>query len=387
MSDETRMIRAGAVIGPLAKTVGPPIQKGSTVLLPNAAALYDDDNYITYGRSGLSAQASLRAGLAELEGAAGVALYPSGMAAISGALLAVLKAGDEILLVDNVYKPVRRFCDQVLHQFGVTVTYVDPSVSAEALVSGASDAVRLIFLETPGSLTFEMQDLRRIAVLARARGILTATDNTWGAGLLFRPLEHGIDISIQALTKYVCGHSDTFMGSASASDPTVLRQLEDGITNIGWAVSGEDAYAMLRGLRTLPLRMARHGQSGLQIAHWLQAQPEVAAMYHPALPGCPGHDLWVRDFSGTCGLFSFALKPASSAAVDAFLDALRLFGLGFSWGGFESLAISCAPQLKVRNFERDYGGPLIRLHIGLEDPQDLIADLRAGLDAYAGLAR
>ena len=387
MSDETRMIRAGAVIGPLAKTVGPPIQKGSTVLLPNAAALYDDDNYITYGRSGLSAQASLRAGLAELEGAAGVALYPSGMAAISGALLAVLKAGDEILLVDNVYKPVRRFCDQVLHQFGVTVTYVDPSVSAEALVSGASDAVRLIFLETPGSLTFEMQDLRRIAVLARARGILTATDNTWGAGLLFRPLEHGIDISIQALTKYVCGHSDTFMGSASASDPTVLRQLEDGITNIGWAVSGEDAYAMLRGLRTLPLRMTRHGRSGLQIAHWLQAQPEVAAMYHPALPGCPGHDLWLRDFSGTCGLFSFALKPASSAAVDAFLDALRLFGLGFSWGGFESLAISCAPQLKVRNFERDYGGPLIRLHIGLEDPQDLIADLRAGLDAYAGLAR
>ncbi len=387
MSDETRMIRAGAVIGSLAKTVGPPIQKGSTVLLPNAAALYDDDNYVTYGRSGLSAQASLRTALAELEGAAGVALYPSGMAAISGALLAVLKSGDEILVVDNIYKPVRRFCDQVLRQFGVTVTYFDPGVSPEALVSGASDAVRLIFLETPGSLTFEMQDLRRIAELARTRGILTATDNTWGAGLLFRPLEHGIDISIQALTKYVCGHSDTFMGSAAASDPTVLRQLEDGVTNIGWAVSGEDAYAMLRGLRTLPLRMARHGQSGLQIAHWLQAQPEVVAIYHPALPGCPGHDLWLRDFSGTCGLFSFALKPASSAAVDAFLDALRLFGLGFSWGGFESLAISCAPQLKVRNFERDYGGPLIRLHIGLEDPQDLIADLRSGLDAYAGLAR
>ena len=387
MSDETRMIRAGAVIGPLAKTVGPPIQRGSTVLLPNAAALYDDDNYVTHGRAGLSAQAGLRSALAELEGAAGVTLYPSGMAAISGTLLAVLKAGDEILVVDNVYKPVRRFCDQVQQQFGVTVTYVDPRKSAEDLVSGASDAVRLIFLETPGSLTFEMQDLRRIAELARTRGILTATDNTWAAGLLFRPLEHGIDISIQALTKYVCGHSDTFMGSAAASDPNVLRRLEDGVTNIGWAVSGEDAYAMLRGLRTLPLRMARHGQSGLQIAQWLQAQPEVAAMYHPALPGCPGHDLWARDFSGTCGLFSFALKPASNAAVDAFLDALQLFGLGFSWGGFESLAISCAPQLKVRNFERDYGGPLIRLHIGLEDPMDLIADLRAGLDAYAGLAR
>lgn len=388
MSDETRLIRAGALHGPLARTVGPPIQKGSTVLLPTAAALYDDDNHVTYGRSGLSAQASLRAALGELEGAAGVALYPSGMAAISGALLAVLKAGDEILVVDNVYKPVRRFCDHVLRRFGVAVTYYDPLMSPEDLVAGASGAVRLIFLETPGSLTFEMQDLPRIAKLARARGILTAVDNTWGAGLLFRPLEHGIDISIQALTKYVCGHSDTFMGSAAARDPAIVRLLEDGVTNIGWAVSGDDAYAMLRGLRTLPVRLARHGESGLAIARWLREQPEVAALYHPALPEVPGHDIWARDFSGTCGLFSFALRPAPApaAAVDAFLDALDLFGLGFSWGGFESLAISCDPQLKVRKVAREYAGPLIRLHIGLEDPDDLRADLRAGLAAYRGLA-
>jgi cystathionine beta-lyase len=386
MSDETRLIRAGALSGPLAKTVGPPIQKGSTVLLPTAASLYDDDNYVTYGRSGLSAQASLRAALAELEGASGVTLYPSGMAAIAGALLAVLKAGDEILVVDSVYKPVRRFCDHVLRRFGVKVTYYDPLTSPEDLVAGASAAVRLIFLETPGSLTFEMQDLPRIADLARARGILTATDNTWGAGLLFRPLEHGIDISIQALTKYVCGHSDTFMGSAAAREPRLARLLEEGVTNMGWAVSGEDAYAMLRGLRTLPVRLARHGESGLAIARWLQTQPEVAALYHPALPEFPGHAIWSRDFKGACGLFSFALNPAPDAAVDAFLDALKLFGLGFSWGGFESLAISCAPQLKVRNFAKDYGGPLVRLHIGLEDPEELKADLRAGLDAYARLA-
>ena len=386
MSDETRLIRAGALSGPLAKTVGPPIQKGSTVLLPTAASLYDDDNYVTYGRSGLSAQASLRAALAELEGASGVTLYPSGMAAIAGALLAVLKAGDEILVVDSVYKPVRRFCDRVLRRFGVKVTYYDPLTSPEDLVAGASAAVRLIFLETPGSLTFEMQDLPRIADLARARGILTATDNTWGAGLLFRPLEHGIDISIQALTKYVCGHSDTFMGSAAAREPRLARLLEEGVTNMGWAVSGEDAYAMLRGLRTLPVRLARHGESGLAIARWLQTQPEVAALYHPALPEFPGHAIWSRDFKGACGLFSFALNPAPDAAVDAFLDALKLFGLGFSWGGFESLAISCAPQLKVRNFAKDYGGPLVRLHIGLEDPEELKADLRAGLDAYARLA-
>lgn len=386
MSDETRLIRAGALSGPLAKTVGPPIQKGSTVLLPTAASLYDDDNYVTYGRSGLSAQASLRAALAELEGASGVTLYPSGMAAIAGALLAVLKAGDEILVVDSVYKPVRRFCDHVLRRFGVKVTYYDPLTSPEDLVAGASEAVRLIFLETPGSLTFEMQDLPRIAELARARGILTATDNTWGAGLLFKPLEHGIDISIQALTKYVCGHSDTFMGSAAAREPRLARLLDEGVTNMGWAVSGEDAYAMLRGLRTLPVRLARHGESGLDIARWLQTQPEVAALYHPALPAFPGHAIWSRDFKGACGLFSFALNPAPDAAVDAFLDALKLFGLGFSWGGFESLAISCAPQLKVRNFAKDYGGPLVRLHIGLEDPEELKADLRAGLDAYARLA-
>lgn len=386
MSDETRLIRAGALSGSLAKTVGPPIQKGSTVLLPNAAALYDDDNYVTYGRSGLSAQASLRAALAELEGASGVTLYPSGMAAISGALLAVLKAGDEILVVDSVYKPVRRFCDHVLRRFGVKVTYYDPLTSPEDLVAGASEAVRLIFLETPGSLTFEMQDLPRIAELARARGILTATDNTWGAGLLFKPLEHGIDISIQALTKYVCGHSDTFMGSAAAREPRLARLLEEGVTNMGWAVSGEDAYAMLRGLRTLPVRLARHGESGLDIARWLQTQPEVATLFHPALPEFTGHAIWSRDFKSACGLFSFALNPAPEPAVDAFLDALKLFGLGFSWGGFESLAISCAPQLKVRNFAKDYGGPLVRLHIGLEDPEELKADLRAGLDAYARLA-
>ena len=386
MSDETRLIHAGHAAGPLARTVGPPIQKGSTVLLPRAAALYDDENYVTYGRSGLSAQTSLRQALAELEGAVDVALYPSGLAAISGALMAVLKAGDEVLVVDTIYKPVRRFCDHVLKRFGVTVTYFDPGLSPDALVSGASEAVRLILLETPGSLSFEMLDAPRIAELARARGILTAADNTWGAGLLFRPLEHGIDISLQALTKYVCGHSDTFMGSAAARDSGIARKLADGITHMGWAVSGEDAYAMLRGLRTLPTRMARHQASALQVAAWLKDRPEVAAIYHPGLPGCSGHDLWRRDFNGACGLFSFTLKPAPQPAVDAFLDALQLFGLGFSWGGFESLAIWCDPQLQVWKFPRDYGGPMIRLHIGLEDPGDLIADLSAGFKAYGKLA-
>jgi cysteine-S-conjugate beta-lyase len=383
LSDATRLIRAGRTEGELLKTVGPPIQKGSTVLLPNAASLYDDTNHTTYGRQGLSAQFALQAALAEMEGAAGVALYPSGLAALTGALLAVLKAGDEVLVADVVYKPSRRFCDKVLRRFGVGVRYFDPRQPPEALVGEASDAVKLILMESPGSLSFEVQDVPGVAKLAAARGILTAFDNTWGAGYLMKPLDHGVDLSIQALTKYVGGHSDVFMGSVAASDPKLVRALADGVINLGWSVSGEDAYQMLRGLRTLPIRLARHGESGLAVARWLADRPEVARVFHPALPGAPDHALWKRDYTGACGLFGFSLQPAPPAAVDAFLDALSLFGLGFSWGGFESLAISCDHQLVIRDVQRDYGGPLMRLHIGLEDPADLIADLERGLAAYA----
>ncbi|HEX3700849.1 MAG TPA: cystathionine beta-lyase [Phenylobacterium sp.] len=381
MSDETRLIRAGAAPERLAKTVGPPIQKGSTVLLPDAAALYDDDSYVTYGRAGLAAQETLRDALAVLEGAVGVTLYPSGVAAVTGALLAVLKTGDEVLAADTVYRPTRRFCDQVLKRFGIATHYFDPRTAPEALIGEASDKVRLVLMESPGSLSFEMQDVARVAALARARGMLSAIDNTWGAGLIYKPLEHGVDLSIQALTKYVGGHSDVFMGSVAARDPALVRALVDGIHQLGWAVAPEDAYQMLRGLRTLPTRMARHQESGLAVARWLAGQPEVAEVLHPALPGAPDHELWARDYTGACGLFAFVLKPVPQAAVDAFLDALSLFGLGFSWGGFESLAIACDHQLKFRRLNRDYGGPLVRLHIGLEDPADLIADLRLGLDA------
>lgn len=386
MDEDTRLIHAGLEPQELVRTVGPPVQKGSTVLLPDAAALYDDDNYVTYGRQGLSAQKALQAALAELEGAVGVSLYPSGLAAISGALLALLKTGDEVLVTDTAYKPTRRLCDHVLKQFGIAVHYFDPRVPPEELVGGASGKTRLILMESPGSLTFELQDMARVAELAKARGILTAADNTWGAGYLYKPLEHGVDVSIQALTKYVGGHSDVFMGSAAARDPALVRALAEGVLNLGWSVSGEDAYQMLRGLRTLPTRLKRHGESGLKVAHWLHAREEVAAVRHPALPGSPDHALYARDYRGPCGLFAFALKPAPEAAVNAFLDALGLFGLGFSWGGFESLAISCAPQLRVRKLHPDYGGPLIRLHVGLEDPDDLIADLAKGLAAYRNAA-
>ena len=381
--DETRVIRSGHNDRPVVKTVGPAVQKGSTVLLPDAASLYDDTNHLTYGRQGLSAQFALQAALEELEHAAGVTLYPSGLSALTGALLAVLKAGDEVLVTDTIYKPTRRFCDQLLTRFGVAVRYFDPLQSPEDLVGGALEAVRVILMESPGSLSLEMQDMTRVAELARARGILTVADNTWGAGYLYKPLDHGVDIAVQALTKYVAGHSDVFMGSAAVNDPKLVRALEDGVVHLGWAVTGEDAYQVLRGLRTLPTRMAKHEASSLAVAAWLREQPQVSRVYHPALPGAPGHDLWKRDYLGACGLFAFALKPGPEAAVNGFLDALTLFGLGFSWGGFESLAISCDPQLRTRTLHPDYGGPLIRLHIGLENAHDLIADLQRGLEVYA----
>jgi cystathionine beta-lyase len=382
VSDATRLIRAGKAPAELLRTVGPPIQKGSTVLLPNAAALYDDRKP-TYGRGGLAAQATLISALAELEGAAGVRLFPSGLAAVNAAIMAVVKAGDEVLATDSVYKPVRRFCDRVLGRFGVPVRYFPGDAPAEAVMAMATPATRLILLESPGSLTFEMQDVPAIARLARERGILTLMDNTWGAGLLFKPLEHGVDLSVQALTKYMGGHSDVFMGSVAAATPALEHALERSVIDFGWSVNPDDAYQMLRGLRTLPTRLARHGASSLTVAAWLAEQPQVAQVLHPALPGAPGHNLWARDYSGAAGLFAIVLQPGPKRAVASFLDALKLFGLGFSWGGFESLALSCDEQFEVRKNRPTFPGPVVRINIGLEDPVDLIADLAQALSAYA----
>ncbi len=381
-ADATRLIHPKGSGEPVCRTVGPAIQRGSTVLVPSAADLYDHSQ-VTYGRQGLSAQAALMDALCDLEGATGGELYPSGLAALTGAMLAVLRAGDEVLVVDTIYAPTRRFCDRVLARFGVKVTYYPPRTPAEALLAMGGAALRLIVLESPGSLTFEMQDAPAIARAARAGGVLTLMDNTWAAGLLFKPLAHGIDLSVQALTKYVCGTSDVFMGAALAADPKLVKALADGIMHLGWAVAPDEAYQALRGLRTLPLRLARHGEGGVAIARWLAEQPEVLEVIHPALPSSPDNALWARDYSGACGLFSFLLRPVPDAAVNGFLDRLSLFGLGFSWGGFESLAISSGDQLELRRFRPGLAGPLVRLHIGLEAVEDLKADLRSGLDAIA----
>jgi cystathionine beta-lyase len=270
----------------------------------------------------------------------------------------------------------------MLRRFGVGVRYYRQGLASHELIALLTKATRLIVLESPGSLSFEMQDVPAIAAHARECGVLTLMDNTWAAGLLFKPTQHGVDLSAQALTKYVGGHSDIFMGSVAARDARLLQRLEGAMHEVGWSVSPEDAYLMLRGLRTLPTRLERHGKSSLTVAAWLKKQPQVAEVLHPALPGARGHELFKRDYAGACGLFGFVFKPAPERAVHAFLDTLELFGLGFSWGGHESLAIHCDPQRRKGGVIGEYSGPLMRLHIGLEDPQDLIEDLKHGLDAF-----
>ena len=380
-TDATRLIRAGRTEGVLSNTVGPPIQRGSTVLMPDAASLYDSGK-TTYGREGLAAQNALKDALCELEGAVGCQLFPSGVASVTGPLLAILKTGDRLLVSDCAYNPTRRFCDNVLKRFGVDVAYFPPRASPDEIMALGGPNLAAILIESPGSLTFEITDVAGVAALARPRDVITLVDNTWAAGLLFKPLEHGVDISIQALTKYVGGHSDVFMGSACAGTAAMKRKLDDAVVQVGWSVSPDDAYQMLRGLRTLPTRLARHGESGLAVANWLKQQPQVAQVLHPALPDSADHALWARDYTGSCGLFGLVLKPAPAAAVNDFLDSLALFGLGFSWGGFESLAIPSDSQLPKRRHHAALAGPLVRIHIGLEDTADLIADLKHGLAAF-----
>ena len=382
--ETTRLIHTGAAPARLARTVGPPVQRGSTVLLPNAASLYDGSE-ITYGRQGLASHHALSEALAALERGIHTQLISSGLAAHTGAMLAVLSAGDEVLMMDCVYAPWRRFCETVLARYGVTTRYVPARATADEIMALAGPATRLIALESPGSLSFELQDIPAIAAAARARGILTLMDNTYGAGLLFKPLDHGIALSAQALTKYVGGHSDLFMGSVTVADAGLAAKLKLAARDHGWSVAPDDAYGMLRGLRTLATRIVRHGESGLTVARWLADQPQVARVLHPALPDFPDHALFARLFSGANGLFSFELQPAPETAVHALLNRLELFGLGFSWGGFESLAIACDPQLKTCRTAQPWAaaGPLVRLHVGLEDPADLIEDLRRGLDAFS----
>lgn len=361
--------------------VNTPIVRGSTVLSPTVADLEGHTGRYSYGRRGNPTVESLEIALTRIEGGAGVVLTPSGLSAVSLALLAVLKAGDHLLMVDSAYQPTRRVCDEVLTRYGIETTYYDPLIGG-GIAGLIRPNTRAIFLESPGSQSFEIQDVPAIVDAASRHDVVTLMDNTWATPLFFRPHDFGVDISIQAGTKYLGGHSDLNIGTVSANARTYRRvHLTHG--DLGITVAPEDAFLAARGLRTMAVRLERHQQSALTLAHWLSTRPEVRLVLHPALPQHPGHALWKRDFKGASGLFSIILQPVPKPAVDAFLDALLLFGLGYSWGGFESLAIpfDCSPYRSATHWAP--GGPAIRLQIGLEDPADLVADLDSGFAAMA----
>jgi cysteine-S-conjugate beta-lyase len=383
----TRLVEAGRRKEWTKGIVNPPVWRASTILFDDIAHLREairrPDDGLYYGRRGTPTQWSLAEALTSLEpGAAGTTLHPSGVAAITTALLAVLEPGDELLMVDSTYEPTRTFCEGLLKRMDVTTRYYDPLVRGAAIEALFGERTRAIFLESPGSLTFEVQDVPAICAAAKARGVVSLIDNTWATPLLLPAIGLGCDVSILACTKYVVGHSDVMMGSATAV-PGIFEKIRRTALGLGQCVSPDDAYLAARGLRTMGVRLRQHGESSIAIARWLEGRPEVAKVLHPALPGCPGHELFVRDFAGSAGLFAFALKGDDAARVRV-VDALRHFGIGFSWGGYESLALPIDPERTRSAVPWRSPGPMIRLQIGLEDTADLIGDLAQALERADG---
>lgn len=386
MSDEqhkpdTRLVLAGRRKEWLGGMVNVPVARTSTILFDSVEAMHASypprDGTGSYGRNGTQTHWSLAEALTQLEpGAVGTKLFPSGAAAVAMALLTVLKPGDELLIVDSAYEPTRSFCDGVLARMGVKTTYYSPVSSAHELADLCSDRTGAIFLESPGSLTFEVQDVPGICAMARERGIPTLIDNTWATPLFFPAIANGVDFAILACTKYIGGHSDVMLGSVTTTEAH-WDALVQTYRSYGQHVSADDAFLAARGLRTLGVRLRAHEDKALVVARWLQAHPATERILHPAFKDCPGHDYWKRDFKGSSGLFSFVLRDGGRKEAAAIVDRLKLFGIGFSWGGYESLAIPVTPPRAVSS---DFKGrAIIRLQIGLEDPADLIADLEQAI--------
>ena len=382
----TRVVTAGRRDEWTRGIVNTPVWRASTILYDDvadlrAAAGRDTHHRLFYGRRGTPTQWSLADALTQLEpGAEGTFLYPSGVAAIAGCLLAILSPGDEVLVTDSAYDPTRSMAGGLLRRMGITTRFYDPLIGA-GIADLIGPATRAIVMESPGSLTFEVQDVPAIAAAARARGVATVLDNTWATPLLFPAIAHGVDYTILACTKYVVGHSDVMLGSVTAA-PGRFAALRDTAFQLGQVTGPDDAWLASRGLRTMAVRLKQHQDSALTIARWLDAQPGVARVLHPALPSCPGHDVWARDFAGSSGLFSFVLDGGDERARAALIDTLAHFGIGYSWGGYESLALPVDPHRYRTATTPDVAGPLVRLQIGLEDPGDLIADLDRGLAAF-----
>ena len=373
----TRLAAAGRRPGEQFGFVNTPVYRGSTVLFPTYADLAARTGRFSYGTQGTPTTQALEEAWSELAGAETTVLTPSGLAAITIALLTAVKAGDHILVMDSVYRPTRHFCDTVLARMGVTTTYFDPLASASATQTLVRDTTSVLFLEAPGSQSFEVPDLPAMIGLAKARGLCAILDNTWATPLFYPPHAAGVDMAAEAGTKYLSGHSDLLLGltSANAAWAPALRATFDAFAMLA---GPEDVFLGLRGLRTLDLRLREAERQGLAMANWLAARPEVARVLHPALPDCPGHAHWKRDFLGSTGLFSVVLHPAPLTAVAAMLDGLQLFGMGYSWGGYESLVIpfDCAAYRSATAWRP--AGPALRFSIGLEDVVDLQADLDAG---------
>ena len=370
----TQLVEGGRRKSWRGRLVNVPVERASTILFDSVDELHRNrpgiDSY-RYGLQGTATHWALAEALTGLEpGAAGTVLYPSGLAAITAPLLSLLSPGDELLVPDNVYGPTRKFCDTILKRLNVTTTYYEPLAVPEF-----GEQTRAILLESPGSLTMEVQDVPAICAAARDAGVITLLDNTWATPLLFPAISAGVDVTVLAATKYVGGHADVMLGTATATSE-YFERLQTTSWDLGHAVSPDDAWLCSRGLRTMAIRLKQHEESALKIAQWLKGRPEVGIVLHPALPDCPGHEIWKRDFKGSSGLFSFELKGGDKNFRTAFVEALELFGIGYSWGGYESLVLPVDPH---RTVSKAPAPNIVRLHIGLEDPDDLIADLEQAL--------
>lgn len=387
----TKLITAGRDKKWTNGVVNPPVQRASTVVFNSVeekrkATINRANKTLFYGRRGTNTHFAFQDAMVEVEGGAGCALYPCGTAAISNAILSFVETGDHILMVDTCYEPTRDFCDTIMKKMGVETTYYEPTIG-EGIKELIKPNTKVVFTESPGSITMEVQDVPTLARIAHEHDIIVMLDNTWAAGVNFSPFDFGVDISIQAATKYIVGHSDVMLGTAVANEKC-WDQLREQSYLMGQCVSPDDAYLGLRGIRTLDVRLRQHAESSLKVAKWLETRPEVDHVRHPALESCPGHEFFKRDFTGGNGLFSFVLKSSNTQATTALLDGMKHFSMGYSWGGFESLILANEPSSfnSLRTVANpNFDGTLIRVHIGLEDVDDLIADLEAGLDRYSAL--
>jgi cystathionine beta-lyase len=371
---DTKVVSAGRMSAEHFGVINTPVYRASTILYPDLKALKANSQPYTYGRRGTPSTQSFEDAISSLEGATRTVTVTSGVQAIALGILSVCGTGDHILVVDSCYEPTRTLCERTLKRFGIETSYYAPG---DDITPHLQPNTKAVFCESPGSLTFEVQDVAVVATTAHAHGAAVLMDNTWATPLFFQPLAHGVDLSIQAATKYIAGHADVMLGYVAANERHAAR-LHQVHGDLGLYASGDDCFLGLRGLRTLSVRLKQHQETGLTLARWLQARPEVARILHPALPDDPGHVLWKRDFSGACGLFGLVLKPVSEAALAAFVDGLQHFGIGYSWGGFESLIVPAHIKRTARPFHTE--GPVLRIHAGLEDPADLIADLEQGLE-------